>query len=98
MPFYLRLALVMGLAICQRFGAPAQLILLYRSQKGKYIPPHQVKGGDDMKRLLLLALVAMMVAVTTSTKALAQEEEECPCGVDEEGQCIPCDFEEWDSD
>lgn len=45
-----------------------------------------------MKRLLLMALVAMMLAVTASTNVLAGDEDEvgCPCGVDEEGQCLPC--------
>ncbi len=43
-----------------------------------------------MKRFLLLAMMAILLAVTTSANVLAQEEE-CPCGVDEEGQCIPCE-------
>lgn len=43
-----------------------------------------------MKRLLLVALVATLMLVTTSANVFAQDED-CPCGFDEEGECIPCD-------
>ncbi len=46
-----------------------------------------------MKKLLLLTAMVMMLAVMATTNVMATDEEdsECPCGMDEEGECLPCD-------
>ena len=43
-----------------------------------------------MKKYLLLALAGLMVVMALSTNALAIEDE-CDCGADENGVCLPCD-------
>jgi len=46
-----------------------------------------------MKKLLMLVLV-MFIASATTLPCFAQDvEDECPCGTDEEGLCLPCDEE-----
>jgi hypothetical protein len=43
-----------------------------------------------MKRFLVLFILAMAVVMSISLKIMAQEDD-CPCGTDEDGKCIPCD-------
>ena len=43
-----------------------------------------------MKKLMLIVLSGI-IFVALSLAAFAQEDDECPCGVDEQtGDCLPC--------
>ena len=44
-----------------------------------------------MKRFLMLVLAIFMLTATALPSFAQDMEEECPCGADEEGECIPCE-------
>ncbi len=44
-----------------------------------------------MKKLLFLAVTMVVLFMSTANTLMAQEEEGCPCGEDEMGECLPCD-------
>jgi len=46
-----------------------------------------------MNKLLLLAVATAALIISVATPLKAQEVDECTCGVDEEGMCLPCDEE-----
>lgn len=47
-----------------------------------------------MKKALALMVIALLTVLLVSPTLFAQDAEECPCGVDEYGDCIPCDVDE----
>ncbi len=47
-----------------------------------------------MKKALALMVIALLTVLLVSPPLFAQDAEECPCGVDEYGDCIPCDVDE----
>lgn len=46
-----------------------------------------------MKKILILTITAIILTLGISSKLMAQAEDACPCGYDEDGECVPCDNE-----
>lgn len=44
-----------------------------------------------MKKLLLLAVAVLMLTMSIATPLMALDDETCPCGQDDKGECLPCD-------
>ena len=44
-----------------------------------------------MKRFLMLVLAIFMLTATALPSFAQEMEDECPCGADEEGECLPCE-------
>ena len=44
-----------------------------------------------MKKFLMLVLAVLVLTATTLPSFAQEADDECPCGADEEGECIPCD-------
>jgi hypothetical protein len=44
-----------------------------------------------MKKLLLCAVAIAMLLASVATPLAAEETDECPCGADDMGTCLPCD-------
>ena len=44
-----------------------------------------------MKKFLMLVLAVFMVTAAALPSFAQEMDDECPCGVDEEGECLPCD-------
>jgi hypothetical protein len=44
-----------------------------------------------MKKLLLCAVAIAMLLASMATSLRAEDTDECPCGTDDMGKCLPCD-------
>lgn len=44
-----------------------------------------------MKKLLFCAVATAMLLASVATPLKADDPEQCPCGADEMGECLPCD-------
>ncbi len=44
-----------------------------------------------MKRLLMLVLAVVMLTAVTLPSFAQDVEDECPCGYDEDGECLQCE-------
>lgn len=44
-----------------------------------------------MKRFLMLVLAVCMLSAVALPSFAQDADEDCPCGYDEEGACLPCE-------
>jgi hypothetical protein len=44
-----------------------------------------------MKRFILMLMAALLLTTAITTTVFAEGEDDCQCGADEDGICLPCE-------
>jgi hypothetical protein len=72
-------------------GLALSLSLLTKSQISTMSPDTLLAQEGYMKKLLFCAVATAMLLASVATPLMAQDSDECPCGADDTGKCLPCD-------